>query len=303
MSSVRLPHIAHRFVEVDGLRIFYREAGPKEGVPLLLLHGFPSASHQYRRLIDAVGTQYRVIAPDYPGFGHSDAPASAAHGGTFRYSFERLADVMERFCEAIGLDRFVLYAFDFGGPVGFRIATRRPERIAALIVQNANAYEEGLSQIARDFIALRPDQPGAEEQVRSIMTLAFTREQYVGGTERPELVAPDGWTLDQYFLDLPGRKDIQVDLAFDYHTNVAQYPTWQAWLRDTKPKTLIVWGANDPFFTVEGARAYLRDVPNAELHIFNTGHFALEEKLPGIAQRVFEFLSTVADRHGGPAHS
>ncbi len=143
---------------------------------------------------------------------------------------------------------------------------------------------------ARDFIALRPDQPGAEEQVRSILTLSFTREQYVGGTERPERVAPDGWILDQYFLDLPGRKQIQVDLAFDYHTNVALYPQWQAWLRTAQPKTLIVWGTNDPFFTPDGARAYLRDVPEAELHLLNTGHFALEEKLPDIAERILEFL-------------
>lgn len=293
MRTIRIPRVVHRFADVNGVRIFYREAGPKDGIPLLLLHGFPSASHQYRRLIDVVGAQYRVVAPDYPGFGHSDAPTSATQGGTFVYSFERLADVMERFCDVIGLHRFVLYAFDFGGPVGFRIASRQPQRIAGLIVQNANAYEEGLTPAARDFIALRREQPGAEEQVRSIMTLAFTREQYVGGTEEPELVPPDGWTLDQYFLDLPGRKEIQVDLAFDYHTNVQSYPKWQAWLREARPRTLIVWGANDPFFTVEGARAYLRDVPDAELHIFNTGHFALEEKLPEIAERVLAFLSRI----------
>lgn len=293
MSVFSLPEIVHRFAEVDGVRIFYREAGPKHGVPLLLLHGFPSASHQYRRLMDVVGTQYRVIAPDYPGFGHSDAPASVNEGGAQVYSFEWLADVIERFCEIVGLDRFVLYTFDFGGPVGLRIATRRPDRIAGLIVQNSNTYEEGLSPIARDFIALRPEQPGAAEQVRSMLTLGFTREQYVGGTARPELIAPDGWTLDRYFLDLPGRKQIQVDLAFDYQTNVALYPKWQAWLRTARPRMLIVWGANDAFFTAEGARAYLRDVPAAELHLFNTGHFALEEKLSEIFERVLAFMRTV----------
>jgi pimeloyl-ACP methyl ester carboxylesterase len=290
MSGFRLPEIVHRFVEVDGVRIFYREAGRRNGVPLLLLHGFPSASHQYRRLMDVVGTHHRVIAPDYPGFGHSDAPASVNEGGAQAYSFEWLSHVIERFCEMIELDRFVLYTFDFGGPVGLRIATRRPERIAGLIVQNSNAYEEGLSPIARDFIALRPEQPGAAEQIRSMLTLGFTRDQYVGGAGRPELIAPEGWTLDQHFLDLPGRKQIQVDLAFDYRTNVAQYPNWQAWLRTARPKTLIVWGANDPFFTVEGARAYLRDVPAAELHLFDTGHFALEEKLPEISERVVAFM-------------
>lgn len=293
MSLPSLPEVVHRFVEVDGVRIFYREAGPKHGVPLLLLHGFPSASHQYRRLMDVVGTQYRVIAPDYPGFGHSDAPESVNESGAQVYSFDWLADVIERFCDIVELDRFVLYTFDFGGPVGLRIATRRPERIAGLIVQNSNAYEEGLSSIARDFIALRPEHPGAAEQVRSMLTLGFTREQYVGGTERPELIAPDCWTLDQHFLDLPGRKQIQVDLAFDYHTNVAQYPKWQGWLRTARPKTLIVWGANDAFFTVDGARAYLRDVPTAELHLFDTGHFALEEKLPEISERVLAFMRAV----------
>ena len=290
MNALCIPEVMHRFAEVDGLRIFYREAGPKNGVPLLLLHGFPSASHQYRRLIDALGGQHRVIAPDYPGFGHSDAPASAKAGGEYVYSFDQLANVMERFCDIIGLDRFVLYTFDFGGPVGLRIAVRRPERIAGLIVQNSNAYEEGLSTMARDFIGLRREQPGAEDQVRSILTLNFTREQYVGGAERVERVAPDGWTLDQYFLDLPGRKEIQVDLAFDYHTNLAQYPQWQTWLRKAQPQTLIVWGTNDPFFTPDGARAYLRDVPTAELHFFNTGHFALEDKLPEIADKVLEFM-------------
>lgn len=290
MSTIRVPEIEHRCVEVDGLKIFYRETGPADALPILLLHGFPSASHQYRRLMDALGTEHRLIAPDYPGFGFSDAPASSKDGGTCIYTFDRLADVLERFCEAIGLRRFVMYVFDFGGPVGFRVAMRRPEWIAGLIVQNANAYTEGLSEAAQGFIALRPEQPGAEAQIRDILTEAFTRQQYVGGTTRPELVAPDAWTLDQHFLDLPGRKQIQVDLAFDYHTNVALYPKWQAWLRERRPPTLIVWGTNDPFFIAAGARAYLRDAPDAQLHLFETGHFALEEKLPEIAPRIAEFM-------------
>lgn len=291
MTVLNLPLVEHRFVDVDGLEIFYREAGPKDALPLLLLHGFPSASHQYRRLIDALGTRYRLIAPDYPGFGHSAAPRSENDGGTFVYTFDRLADVLERFCETIGLERFVMYVFDFGGPVGFRLATRRPDWIAGLIVQNANAYVEGLSAIARQFISLRPEQPGAREQILGIMTEGFTREQYVGGTTRPELVAPEGWTLDQHFLALPGRKQIQVDLAFDYHTNVALYPKWQAWLREHRPRTLIVWGTNDAFFIPPGAHAYLRDVPEAELHLLETGHFALEDKLPEIAARIARFLA------------
>ncbi|MFL6576279.1 MAG: alpha/beta fold hydrolase [Povalibacter sp.] len=291
---MNIPSIEHRYVTVDGILIFYRETGPKDGLPLLLLHGFPSASHQYRRLMDALGLQYRLIAPDYPGFGHSDSPASSNAGGTFVYSFDRLAHFIERFCEQLGLRRFVLYAFDFGGPVGFRIASRHPEWIAGLIVQNANAYAEGLSPLARDFIALRRDQPEAEKQVLGIMTLAFTREQYVGGTERAELVSPDGWTLDQHFLDLPGRKQIQLDLAFDYHTNVALYSEWQRWMKSQQPPTLIVWGANDPFFTADGARAFLRDLPQARVHLLNSGHFALEEKLGVIAPHISDFISTLS---------
>ena len=279
-----LPQVAHRYVDVDGVTIFYREAGPAGAPAMLLLHGFPSASHQYRRLIDALGTRYRLIAPDYPGFGHSDAPAGLT------YSFDRLADVVEGFCLAVGLDRFVLYAFDFGAPVGFRLAGRRPEWIAGLVVQNANAYAEGLSELAAGFVANRPGVDGAAERIREILTLPVTRSQYEGGTGDPALVAPDGWTLDQHFLDLPGRKDSQVDLALDYHTNVALYPAWQEWLRRYRPPTLIVWGRHDAFFTETGARAYLRDLPDAELHLFDTGHFALEECLPEIAPLIADFL-------------
>jgi pimeloyl-ACP methyl ester carboxylesterase len=288
--DIQVPHIEHRSVRIDGVEIFYRETGPRHALPLLLLHGFPSASHQFRRLMDALGTRFRLIAPDYPGFGHSDAPAPSRAGGGFRYSFEHLADYMGRFCDVLGLTRCALYMFDFGGPVGFRLAVRHPGRIAGLIVQNANAYEEGLSDAARKFIALRPDQEGAVSQVLSIMSGDFTRQQYVGGTERPELVAPESWTLDQHFLELPGRKDIQVELAFDYKENVAAYPAWQDYLRRHRPPMLIVWGSNDPFFTPAGARAYLRDVPAAQLHLFQTGHFALEEKLPQIAPLVAGFL-------------
>jgi pimeloyl-ACP methyl ester carboxylesterase len=290
MEVPNVPRVAHRFVEVDGIRIFYREAGPLDAPTMLLLHGFPSASHQYRRLIDTLGSRYRLIAPDYPGFGHSDAPGSATTGGPFAYTFDRLASVIEGFCERLSLDRFVMYVFDWGAPVGFRIATRHPEWIAGLVVQNGNAYEEGLSQGAREFIALRPDVDGDEEKVRELLTLTATRGQYVGGATDPGMISPDGWTLDQHFLDLPGRKQIMVDLAFDYHTNVELYPRWQAWLREHRPLTLIAWGRGDPFFTEDGARAYLRDVPDAELHLFGTGHFALEESLPEISPLIAAFL-------------
>ncbi|MEV7775512.1 alpha/beta hydrolase [Kitasatospora sp. NPDC086791] len=264
MSGLTIPHVRHRHVDVDGLRVFYRETGPVDAPVLLLLHGFPSASHQFARLLDALGTRYRLITPDYPGFGHSDSPAPDA----FAYRFDTLADVVEGFCLALALDRFALYVFDFGAPVGLRLATRRPEWITGLVVQNGNAYEDGLSDRARQFIANRRGVPGAGDAARSILTPEITRGQYEGGTGDPSLVAPDGWTLDQHFLDLPGRKDIQVELALDYFSNVERYPDWQAWLRSHQPPTRVLWGRNDPFFTEAGARAYLRDLPRAELHVF-----------------------------------
>jgi pimeloyl-ACP methyl ester carboxylesterase len=276
--------------------LFYREAGPPDMTPLLLLHGFPSASHQFRRLFDALGTQFRVIAPDYPGFGHSDAPPSAADGGPFAYTFDRLSHTIELFCAQLELSRFVLFAFDFGGPVGFRIACRHPEWIAGVVVQNANAYEEGLSVLARDYVALQPDAEGTSSTLGTLMTLEATREQYLQGAGNPGRIAPDGWTLDQHFLDLPHRRQIQVDLALDYHTNVALYPRWQAWLREHQPPLLVLWGRHDPFFLEEGAHAYLRDVPSGEVHMFDSGHFALEEYAPEMALLIASFLARVVVR-------
>lgn len=281
---MRIPRVAHRFVEVDGVRVFYREAGPVDAPTVLLLHGFPSASHQFKRLIDALGSDYHLVAPDYPGFGHTEAPDD------FVYSFERLADITEGFVQAVGLERFVLYAFDFGGPVGFRLATRHPEWIAGLIVQNANAYEAGMSDLARGITANRPGVPGAAEAVSQILVLPVTRGQYEGGTTDASLIAPDGWTLDQHFLDQPGRKDAQIALALDYHSNLELYPAWQQWFRDHQPPTLVVWGRGDAFFTEAGAGAYLNDLPDAEIHVFDTGHFALEENLPEIAPLIESFL-------------
>ncbi|MBC9713990.1 alpha/beta hydrolase [Streptomyces sp. TRM66268-LWL] len=277
---------AHRRVLVDGVDVFYRESLPDrpDAPVLLLLHGFPSASHQFRRLIDTLGRHYRLIAPDYPGFGHTRAPED------FPYSFDRLAETVDGFTDALGLTRYALYLFDFGAPVGFRHALRHPERITGLIVQNGNAYEEGLSPAAREFTALTPETPGAEQAIRGLFTLDATRGQYEGGTLDPELVAPEGWLLDQHFLDEPGRKEAQLALAYDYKSNLAAYPAWQAWLREQRPPALITWGANDPFFPEPGARAYLRDVPEAELHLFETGHFALEDRLADIAPLIADFL-------------
>jgi len=284
-----VPQIVHRHLEIEGVRVFYRESIPvmEDAPTLLLLHGFPSGSHQFRRLFDVLGDRYRLIAPDYPGFGHTVASPD------FVYSFETLSQVVERFMERLGLTKFVLYVFDFGAPVGLRLASRRPEWIRGLVVQNGNAYDEGLSEAAREFIALRPETPGAVSRIRELMTLSGTRGQYEAGVANLELVSPDGWTLDQHFLDLPGRIEAQVALAFDYRSNVESYPAWQRWLARHRPPTLITWGTEDPFFPSRGAHAYLRDLPDADLHLFPTGHFALEEHLTEIATLIGDFLDDV----------
>lgn len=287
-----IPCIHHRRVDIEGVEVFYRETEPDrpDAPVLLLLHGFPTASHQFRRLMDALGSRYRLIAPDYPGFGRTRTPEG------FTYSFDRLADVAEGFVESLGLDRFAMYVFDFGAPVGYRLAQRRPESVTGLIIQNGNVYEAGLSEGARAFTALRPEDDGAEAQIRELLTLAGTRGQYEAGVTDPEVLDPDAWTLDQHFLDLPGRKEAQVALAFDYKTNIERYPQWQAWLREHRPPTLIAWGRDDPFFPEPGARAYLADLPDAELHLFDTGHFALETHLAAIAPLIAAFLDRLPAR-------
>jgi pimeloyl-ACP methyl ester carboxylesterase len=281
-----LPRIRNRRIDIDGVEVFYRESEPDraDAPTLLLLHGFPSGSHQFRRLMQALGSRYRLVAPDYPGFGHTRAPEG------FTYSFDRLADIVEGFVEHLGLERFAMYLFDFGAPVGYRLAQRHPEWISGIVVQNGNAYEAGLSEGARAFAALRPEDDGAEAQIRGLLTLEGTRGQYETGVADPAAIDPDAWTLDQHFLDLPGRKEAQVALAFDYKSNVALYPRWQAWLREHRPPALIAWGRNDMFFPEPGARAYLADLPEAELHLFDTGHFALETHLPEIAPLIASFL-------------
>ncbi|MCY0955780.1 alpha/beta fold hydrolase [Streptomyces sp. H27-H5] len=281
--------IQHRTVDVDGVTVAYRESGPADAPVLLLLHGFPTSSHQFTRLMDALAdTPYRLIAPDYPGFGRTETPNG------FTYSFDRLADIVEGFTDALALDRFALYVFDFGAPVGLRVAARRPERVTGLIVQNGNAYEEGLSDAAREFAGLRREVPGDEEKVRGLFTEEGTRFQYETGVADTALISPDSWTLDQHHLARPGRADAQADLAFDYASNFAHYPAWQAWLRSARLPVLVLWGAGDPFFTPAGAKAYLRDVPDAEVHVIEgAGHFALETHLPTIAPLIAAFLPTL----------
>lgn len=275
--------IHHDTVDIAGVEVFYRHTGPDDGLPVLLLHGFPTSSRQYTRLMHALGDRYRLIAPDYPGFGHTEAPAD------FSFTFDRLTDIMEGFVDAVGIRRFVLYAFDFGGPVGFRLMTRRPPAVAGLIVQNANAYDEGLSELARGLL----------DPTEDLFELPTTRFQYEAGVADVGLIDPDSWTLDQHFLDLPGRRAAQLALARDYVSNLEHYPAWQAWLRNHRPPTLILWGRHDPIFLEPGAHAYLRDLPDATLRLLDTGHFALEDSLDEAAAAIDHYLARLTPSASG----
>jgi pimeloyl-ACP methyl ester carboxylesterase len=275
---------AYRKVEVDGVEVFYREAGELGAPTLLLLHGFPTSSTQYRELIERLSDRFHLVAPDYPGFGYTEP----LEGTT---TFERLADVIEGFVDAVGLDHFGVYVFDFGAPVGFRLATRHPERVDLLVVQNGNAYEAGIGPNLAGLAAYWEDRDAAEPAARGFLRLDATRAQYVEGVADPESLSPDLWTLDQHFLDLPGRDRVMLDLFYDYRSNVALYPAWQAYLRERQPATLIAWGANDQYFVAEGARAYLTDVRNAELHLLDTGHFALATHAEEIAGLIAAFYA------------
>jgi pimeloyl-ACP methyl ester carboxylesterase len=272
----------YRTADVDGAPVFSREAGDATAQTLLLLHGFPTSSAQYQELIDLLSDRFHLVAPDYPGFGYT-APLQ----GTT--TFERLADVLERFVETLGLEHYAMYVFDFGAPVGFRLATRHPERVDALIVQNGNAYEAGIGPNLAGLAPYWEDREAAEPAVRGFLQLEATRSQYLEGVSDPETVNPDLWTLDQHFLDVPGRDQVMLDLIYDYTSNLALYPSWHAYLREHQPPTLITWGSRDQFFIADGARAYLADVPNAELHLLDTGHFALATHAPEIAELIAAF--------------
>jgi pimeloyl-ACP methyl ester carboxylesterase len=280
--------VRYRSVQVDALRIFYREAGPAEAPVLLLLHGFPTAGHMFRDLIPLLADRYRIIAPDLPGFGQSDMPDRAE----FDYTFDHIATVIDRFTEVIGLDRFALYVFDYGAPTGFRIAARHPERIAAIISQNGNAYEEGLSEGWNPIRAYWQDpSPTNREALRTFLAPETTAWQYTHGTADPEAVSPDGYSLDNFYLARPGADDVQLDLMGDYQSNVALYPSFQAYFREHTPALLAAWGRNDPFFLPAGAEAFKRDNPAAEVRFFDTGHFALETHAPDIAAAIRDFLA------------
>jgi pimeloyl-ACP methyl ester carboxylesterase len=280
--------VHYRKIDVDGVSIFYREAGSSEAPTLLLLHGFPSSSHMFRDLIPALADDFHLIAPDYPGFGNSDAPPI----DQFEYTFDHLTDVMERFVEKIGLSRFALYAQDFGGPVGFRLATRHPEWISALVVQNANAYLEAvaphLSELLRAVYERRT--PETEAPILGFFKRETTLAQYQTGARDPSAMNPDAWNMDQAGLDRPGNVALQLELHANYFSNMARYPEWQAYFAKHQPPTLVTWGKGDEIFTVEGARAYARDLKDCELHLLDTGHFALEEEHAAIAAHILRFM-------------
>lgn len=280
--------VRYRTVKVKGLDIFYREAGPGNAPVLLLLHGFPSSSHMFRDLMPRLAETYRVIAPDYPGFGQSARPAP----GEFAYSFAALADVVEAFTEAVGATRYFIYMQDYGGPVGFRLALKHPDRVRGLIVQNAVANVAGWNaDVVKQFAPFWQTRNAVTEQpIRAFLSAETTKFQYLHGAGRAELVSPDAWTVDQAGLDRPGNDAIQIELLFQYQDNVASYPKWQAYLESRRPPMLIVWGRNDPFFVLAGIDHFKACVPAADVHLFDAGHFALETHGAEIAGRIREFV-------------
>lgn len=281
------PRVAYHTVQIDGLDIFYREAGPADAPTVLLLHGFPSSSHMFRNLIPALADRYHVVAPDYPGFGASSAPGV----DEFEYTFDHLAKVIDKFTAEIGLTRYSLYVQDYGAPVGYRLALAHPERVQAIVVQNGNAYEEGLGEFWNPLKAYWKDRtPATSAPLEQFLTIDGTRWQYTHGVRHPEAISPDAWTIDQARLDRPGNKAIQLQLFYDYRSNLPQYPAWQAYFRKYQPPVLIVWGKNDAIFPAEGAYPYKRDLKTIEFHLLDTGHFALEEDGPTIATLMRQFL-------------
>jgi pimeloyl-ACP methyl ester carboxylesterase len=281
-------NILHKNIEVDGIEIFYREAGPSNAPTILLLHGFPTSSHMFRNLIPALSDRFHLVAPDYPGYGNSSMPKV----DEFDYTFDHIAEIVDGFIAKLGLNRYSLYVMDYGAPVGFRIAAKHPERVESLMVQNGNAYEEGLREFWEPIKAYWKEKSRENADVlrNNILTVEATEWQYTNGVRNPEAIAPDNWFHDQYLMDRPGNKDIQLELFYDYGSNPPLYPEWQAYFRKYQPPTLIVWGKNDYIFPEEGAHPYRRDLMNAEFHLLDTGHFALEEDGELIADLIRGFL-------------
>ena len=285
--------VFYRTTEIDGLDIFYREAGPRDAPALLLLHGFPTSSHMFRDLIPALADRYRVVAPDYPGFGNSSMPSA----DEFDYTFDNLARIVEKFTEKVGLAKYSIYLMDYGAPVGLRLATKHPERVDTLIVQNGNAYDEGIDndfwKPVKGFWRNRTKE--SEDKLRSLLTLEATKWQYTHGVRNVETISPDTWGHVQPLLDRPGNQEIQLELFHSYGSNPPLYPEWQAYFRQHQPPTLIVWGKNDAIFPAAGAHPYQRDLKNVELHLLDTGHFALEEDGDIIVRHIRRFLHKHVD--------
>jgi pimeloyl-ACP methyl ester carboxylesterase len=279
--------VAYRKVDVDGVGVFYREAGPKAAPAVLLLHGFPTAGHMFRDLIPQLADKLRLVAPDLPAFGQSDMPAR----GSFAYTFDNLASVIDRFTDKIGLKKYALYVFDYGAPVGFRLAVKHPDRITAIVSQNGNAYEEGLSDGWNPIRAYwQEPSPANRAALRKMLAPETTRWQYTYGVPDTAAVSPDGYTLDNFYLARPGADEIQLDLLGNYQTNVAMYPAFQSYFRTHKPKLLAMWGKNDPFFLPAGAEAFKRDIPTADVRFVDSGHFALETHATEIAAAIRGFV-------------
>ena len=268
------------------MRIFYREAGSRDAPTIVLLHGYPSSSRMWAPLLPSLSRRYHVIAPDYPGFGHSDAPAPAAYA----YSFDHLAETIEGLLTALAIDRYVLLMQDYGGPVGFRIALRNSAKIGAIIVQNANAYAEGLGPKWAGIARYWSDRDAHPDELEKFVSLEGARQRHLGNSPNVDRYDPDSWTDEFAMLSRPGQRAIQADLLYDYQTNIAAYPAWQAWLRAHRPPMLVLWGRYDPSFLVPGALAFARDVPDAEIHLLDAGHFALDEQADHIAALADDFL-------------
>lgn len=286
-NTMTVPITHYHTTKIDGVDVFYSEAGPSDAPVVLLLHGFPSSSNQFRKLMPLLADRYHVIAPDYPGFGESSAPDHTK----FSYTFAHLTDIVDTLVTNLGAKRYAVYTFDYGGPVGYRLALKHPERVSALIVQNGNAYEEGLGEFWKPMKAYWADNTAAHREALSFMvTLETTKFQYQDGMMDASRIDPGNWRHDQPLLDRPGNKEIQLDLFHDYGTNVPLYPKFQQFFRERRPPTLVVWGKNDKVFPAEGARPYLRDLPDAEFHLLDTGHFALEDQLDVMAPLIHDFL-------------
>jgi pimeloyl-ACP methyl ester carboxylesterase len=281
------PVTYHRTKTVDGVKIFYREAGPKDAPVVLLLHGFPTSSHMFRNLIPALADRYHVIAPDYPGYGQSDMPDRAK----FKYTFDRFGELVDGLLDQLGVVHYAMYVMDYGAPVGWRLALKHPERVTGLIVQNGNAYDEGLKEFWNPIKKYWADGSDASRQaLLKLVTPETTKFQYTDGMSDVSRIAPDNWVQDQALLDRPGNNEIQMDMFYDYRTNLPLYPAVQAYFRKHKPPTLIVWGKNDFIFPPDGAHPYKRDLPDVEFHLIDTGHFALEDRFDEMVPLIRDFL-------------